>query len=287
MARRRITEQAPSRLAIWSRRLALFSLAATFIAIIVVRSGALEIVPALSTLGGALALAMLAILLAFGAAISIWKDGVGGIGEAVTGLLIGLALIAYPLYVGVKAYKLPAIYDITTDPIDPPRFDAIARLRPRDANPVTYAGLYTAEQQRTAYSDIEPDVTNVSPQEAYDAVLKVITKRKWHVVDARPPQGTAPRDGLIEAIARTPILGFRDDVAVRVRATHEGARIDIRSASRYGRHDLGTNAARVRALIEDIDDVLATPAKGEKPEKQGPAPKAPPQPAAKGASAKR
>ncbi len=287
MARRRITEQPPSRLAIWSRRIALFSLAATFIAIIVVRSGALEIVPALSTLGGALALAMLAILLAFGAAVSIWKDGVGGIGEAVTGLLIGLALIAYPLYVGVKAYKLPAIYDITTDPIDPPRFDAIARLRPRDANPVTYAGLYTAEQQRTAYSDIEPDMTSVSPQEAYDAAMKVITKRKWHVVDARPPQGTAPRDGLIEAIARTPILGFRDDVAVRVRATHEGARIDVRSASRYGRHDLGANAARVRALIEDIDDVLATPAKGEKPEKQAPVPKAPPQPAAKGASAKR
>ena len=287
MARRRITEQPPSRLAIWSRRIALFSLAATFIAIVVVRSGALEIVPALSTLGGALALAMLAILLAFGAAVSIWKDGVGGIGEAVTGLLIGLVLIAYPLYVGVKAYKLPAIYDITTDPIDPPRFDAIARLRPRDANPVTYAGLYTAEQQRTAYSDIEPDMTSVSPQEAYDAAMKVITKRKWHVVDARPPQGTAPRDGLIEAIARTPILGFRDDVAVRVRATHEGARIDVRSASRYGRHDLGTNAARVRSLIEDIDDVLATPAKGEKPEKQAPVPKAPPQPAAKGASAKR
>jgi uncharacterized protein (DUF1499 family) len=285
MARRRISEQPTSRLAIWSRRIALFALVATVIAIIVVRSGALEIVPALSTLGGALALAMLAILLAFGAAVSIWKDGVGGIGEAVTGLLIGLVLIAYPLYVGVKAYKLPAIYDITTDPIDPPRFDAIARLRPRDANPVAYAGLYTAEQQRTAYSDIEPDVTNVSAQEAYNAVMKVITKRKWHVVDARPPQGTAPRDGLIEAIARTPILGFRDDVAVRVRATQEGARIDIRSASRYGRHDLGTNAARVRALIEDIDDMLATPAK-EKPEKQPPAPK-PAQPAAKGASAKR
>jgi uncharacterized protein (DUF1499 family) len=287
MARRRIAEQPTSRLAIWSRRLALFSLAATFIAIIVVRSGALEIVPALSTLGGALALALLAILLAFGAATSIWKDGVGGIGEAVTGLLIGLALIAYPLYVGVKAYRLPAIYDITTDPIDPPRFDAIARLRPRDANPVTYAGLYTAEQQRTAYSDIEPDMTSVSPQEAYDAALKVITRRKWHVVDARPPQGTAPREGLIEAIARTPILGFRDDVAVRVRATRDGARIDVRSASRYGRHDLGTNAARVRALIEDIDDVLATPAKGEKVEKQAPARKLPPQPAPKGASAKR
>jgi uncharacterized protein (DUF1499 family) len=283
MARRRTIEQPTSRLAIWSRRIALFSLVTTIIAIIVVRSGALEIVPALSTLGGALALALVAILFAFGAAVSIWKDGVGGIGEAVTGLLIGLALIAYPAYVGLKAYKLPAIYDITTDPIDPPRFDAIARLRPRDANPVTYAGLYTAEQQRTAYADIEPDLTNSSAQEAYDAAMKVITKHKWHVVDARPPQATAPRDGLIEAIARTPILGFRDDVAIRVRSTQEGARIDIRSASRYGRHDLGTNAQRVRSLIEDIDALLAIPV----PEKKQAPPKLPPQPPAKGASAKR
>ena len=134
-------------------------------------------------------------------------------------------------------------------------------MRPRDANPVTYAGLYTAEQQHTAYSDIEPDDTEVEPQEAYDAAMKVITKRKWRVVDARPPQalpaGPAPRnvaiqasparDGMIEAVARTPILGFRDDVVVRVRPTADGARIDVRSASRYGRHDLGTNAARVRA----------------------------------------
>ena len=283
MARRRISEQPTSRLAIWARRVALFSLAATLIAVIVVRSGALEIVPALSTLGGALVLSLVAILLALGAGIAIWREGLGGIREAVTALLIGLALIAYPLYVGIKAYRLPAIYDVTTDPIDPPQFEAIARLRPRDANPVTYAGLYTAEQQRVAYSDIEPDLTTASPQEAYDAVLKVIGKRKWHVVDARPPQAAAPRDGLVEAVARTPILGFRDDVVVRVRATREGARIDVRSASRYGRHDIGTNAERVRALIDDVDTVLAAPT----PEKKQPSAAKPAQAAGKGNSVKR
>jgi len=281
MVRRRIFEQPMSRLAIWARRTALFSLAATLIAIIIVRSGALDIVPALSTLAGALVLALVAILLAFAAGIAIWREGVGGVREAVTALLVGVALIAYPLYLGVKAYRLPAIYDVTTDPIDPPRFEAIARLRPRDANPVTYAGLYTAEQQRAAYSDIEPDLTNSSPQEAYDAALKVITKRKWHIVDARPPQPAAPREGRIEAVARTPILGFRDDVVVRVRATADGARIDVRSASRYGRHDLGANAARVRALIDDVDDALAAG-----PEKKQPVPK-PAQAAGKGNSARR
>ena len=300
MLRRPYTEQTVSRLAVWARRVALFSLAATLIAVIIVRSGALDIVPALSTLAGALVLACVAILLALGAGIVIWRDGIGGGRYAVTALLIGLALIAYPLYLGIKAYRLPAIYDISTDPIDPPQFDAIARLRPRDANPITYAGLYTAEQQRAAYSDIEPDDSTATPQEAYDAAMKVITKRRWRVVDARPPQGAPPqsapprpgegrappavavRDGLIEAVARTPILGFRDDVVVRVRATLDGARIDVRSASRYGRHDLGTNAKRVRNLIDDVDDVLALPV----PVKKAAPPPKPPQAAGK-ASTKR
>src|SRR5580692_9715587 len=293
MARRRTIEEPPSRLALWARRVALFSLAATLIAVIIVRSGALEIVPALSTLAGALVLAVLAILLAIGAAIVIWFEGVGGAKEAATALFIGLALIAYPLFLGIKGYRLPAIYDITTDPIDPPRFDAIARLRPRDANPITYEGLYAAEQQHAAYSDIEPDLTDSTAQESYDAAMKVITKRKWRIVDARPPQGGQPianprapqpvtRDGIIEAIARTPIMGFRDDVVVRIRASSDGARIDVRSASRYGRHDFGTNASRVRNLISDIDDVLALP------KKPAPSPTPPkPQPGAKGPQAKR
>jgi hypothetical protein len=206
-------------------------------------------------------LACLAILLAFGAGIVIWRHGVGGGRQAVTALLVGAALIAYPAYLGIKASRLPAIYDVTTDPIDPPQFDAIARLRPRDANPITYAGLYAAEQQHAAYPDIEPDETTASPQDAYAAAMKVITKRKWRVVDTRPPQGPLPRvidarasrasvvrDGIIEVVARTPILGFRDDVVVRIRP-----------------HDLGTNAKRVRSLIDDIDDVLSAPQPEKKP----------------------
>ena len=296
--RRRIFNDRPvSRLAVWARRIALFSLAATFIAIIIVRSGALDIVPALSTLAGALVLACVAILLALASGAAIWRDGAGGGRHAAAALFIGCALIAYPAYLGIKAYRLPAIYDITTDPIDPPQFDAIARLRPRDANPTVYAGLYAAEQQNAAYPDIAPDETTATPQEAYNAAMKVIAKRRWRVVDARPPQAALPspanarqagdpavRDGIIEAVARTPILGFRDDVVVRVRATTDGARIDVRSASRYGRHDFGTNASRVRNLIDDIDDVLSTPAP-ERPEKK-PVPPPSRQPAGK-VSAKR
>jgi hypothetical protein len=57
-------------------------------------------------------------------------------------------------------------------------------------------------------------------------------------------------------VARTLIMGFRDDVVVRVRGGEDGSRIDVRSSSRYGSFDFGSNAARVRSLINDIDDAV-------------------------------
>ena len=273
MARRRIADEPTSRLAIWARGCAMFSLAATVLAILIVRSGILEIVPALATFAGALVFAVFAIVLSFAAFVVIWRDGINGASLAFAAIAVGAALIAYPAYLGVRAYSLPMINDITTDPINPPRFEMLSRLRPRGTS--DYAGLYAAEQQREAYPDIEPLVMTAKPQVAYDVALQIITRRKWRVVVDRPPQ--APRrDGQIEAVARTAIMGFRDDVAIRVRADGDGSRIDVRSASRYGRHDLGTNAARIRSLIEDIDAAVSE----RDDEPRGPLP--PKKPAPKG-----
>jgi uncharacterized protein (DUF1499 family) len=182
-------------------------------------------------------------------------EGLAGMGAALTAMALSLALLAYPAYLGLKAARLPWIYDITTDPIDPPRYDALSRLRPRDANPIAYSGLYAAEQQRKAYPDVGPLATNATPQSAYDAALAVVNKRRWRVVDARAPQA-GRREGHIEAVARTPIMGFRDDVSIRVRAEPDGARIDARSSSRYGSFDFGANASRVRVLMNEIEDAI-------------------------------
>ena len=253
MARRRLADAQTSRLAVWARRCAFFSLAATLMAIIIVRTGLLEILPALATFGAALVFAVFGIVLAFGAFVVIWRQGTGGGGYAFTALAIGVLLLAYPAYLGVRAYRLPMINDITTDPLSPPRFYVVARLRPRGT--VEYAGLYAAEQQRAAYPDIEPLEVSATAQVAYDATLAVITKRKWRIVVERSPQA-GRRDGQIEAVARTAIMGFRDDVVVRIRTTRDGALIDVRSASRYGKHDLGANASRIRSLLEDVDEEI-------------------------------
>jgi len=262
MARRYTAADEPiSRLAIWARRMAFFSLTAVIVSIIIVRSEWLDIGPAITTFVVALAPSIFALMLALGAFGVIWTDGLRGLGRAFAAMAIAIALLGYPSYLAYRAYKLPWLYDITTDPIDPPRYEALARLRPREANPITYAGLYAAEQQRAAYPDIEPLDEDATPEVAFKVALAVITKRKWIIIDRRPPQPTR-REGHIEAVARTLIMGLRDDVVVRVRGGADGSRIDVRSSSRFGSFDFGSNAARIRSLIDDIDDAIGN----EKPE---------------------
>jgi uncharacterized protein (DUF1499 family) len=266
MARRPFPDEPVSKVAIWSSRLGWFAFAVAVLSIIIVRSGLLEIVPALATFAAALVFAGLAILLAFAAFVVIWRQGLRGLGRGLLGLFLGLALLAYPAFLGSRALRLPEISDITTDTTNPPRFDVLARLRPRGRT--DYPGQATAALQRTAYPDVVPLELDVPTKVAYDAALALVTKRKWNIVDTRAPT-LVRRDGVIEAVARTPIMGFRDDVVIRVSPLGQGTRIDMRSASRFGNHDLGANASRIRSLLEDIDDtVSSTPEPRSLPEKK-------------------
>jgi hypothetical protein len=246
-----------SSLASWARNLAVFSVVAVLVSIIIVRFGFLEMKPALATFFGALVCAGLSILVSFAAFVAIWQNGSRGMSRILLALLIDAVVLAYPAYLGLQYRKLPPIHDITTDPIDPPRFDALARLRTGDGtNTAVYTGLYSAEQQRLYYPDIETVELDVPAQRAYEVTLQLVNKRKWRVVDERPPQPR--REGHIEAIAQTPIMGFREDVSIRVTPDGDGSRVDLRSASRYFESDLGSNAARVTKLIDDINSTVDT-----------------------------
>jgi uncharacterized protein (DUF1499 family) len=245
-----------SGLASWARNLAVFSVVAVVVSILIVRFGFLEMKPALATFFGALGLAVLSILVSLAAFAAIWQNGSRGMSRILLALVIDMMVLAYPAYLVLQYRKLPPIHDITTDPIDPPRFDALARLRAGDgANTAVYAGLYSAEQQRQAYPDIEPVDLETPVQRAYQITLQLVNKRKWLVIDERPPQ--PPRQiGHIEAVARTPIMGFREDVSIRVAPDGEDSRVDIRSSSRYFESDLGSNAARVAKLIDDLNTAV-------------------------------
>jgi uncharacterized protein (DUF1499 family) len=265
-----------SGLATWARNLAVFSVVAVAVSIIIVRFGFLEVKPAIATFFGALALAGLSILIGFLGFAAIWQNGTRGMGRILIAFVIDAMVLAYPAYLAFQYRRLPPIHDITTDPIDPPRFDALSRLRTGDGtNTAVYAGLYSAELQRKAYPDIEPMQLEITPERAFDLTMRLVTKRKWLVIDERPPQPPR-RIGRIEAVARTPIMGFREDVSIRVQPDGEDSRVDIRSSSRYFDSDLGSNAARVAKLIDDLS--AAAEADALKPVKKAaptPPPKAP------------
>src|SRR5262249_14787723 len=218
----------------------------------------------------------LSILIGFAPFAAIWQNGTRGMARILLALVLDVVVLAYPAYLYLQYRKLPPIHDITTDPIDPPRFEALARLRSGDgANTAVYAGLYSAEQQRQAYPDIEPGELEISVDRAYASRRQLATKPKGLGTDERPP--TPPRRiGRIEAVARTPIMGFREDVSIRIQPNGEDSRVDIRSSSRYFESDLGSNAARITRLIDDIN--TAAEADSQKPAKK-PAPPPPKLPA--------
>src|ERR1700719_602600 len=252
-----------SGLATWARNLAVFSVIAVVVSILIVRFGFLEMKPAIATFFGALGCA------------AIWQNGTRGMARILLAFMIDAVVLAYPAYLALQYRKLPAIHDITTDPIDPPRFEALARLRASDgANTAVYAGLYSAEQQRLAYPDIEPIQVEIPAERAYALALALGTKRKWLVIDERPPQPPR-RIGRIEAVARTPIMGFRQDVSIRVMPDGDESRVDIRSSSRYFESDLGSNAARVTKFIDELSTAAEVDA-------LKPAKKIPPPPTPKG-----
>ena len=49
-------------------------------------------------------------------------------------------------------------------------------------------------------------------------------------------------------------MGFPEDVTFRIRPQSGQTRVDMRSASRLERHDIGSNAARIEAFADDLQN---------------------------------
>jgi uncharacterized protein (DUF1499 family) len=173
-----------------------------------------------------------------------------GMFRALAGVAIGLITVGVPAYYLYTARSVPPIHDITTDTEDPPAFEATLPLRAEAPNPASYGGPVVARQQQDAYPDIAPADYPVGTEAVFDAALAAAREMGWDVVAA--DEGA----GRIEATDRTFWFGFVDDIVIRVRPTDAGSRIDVRSVSRVGVSDMGTNAARVRAYLQEIEDQI-------------------------------
>lgn len=253
--RRLIIEEPVSRAAVWSRNIAWFSLFVTAVAILFMRLQLVELLPGFVSLGAGLGLALLALLLAGVAFVRIWMEGRRGLGAAVKGLILALLILAWPGFHGLRALTLPTLNDISTDIDDPPVFSrSRAALEARGGRIPPELPPEARRPQREAYPQIAPLTLDVTPEEAFELVRKAATNRGWQIIEAVKPGGRVGL-GRLDAIDRTFLLKLPDDVTVRIRPRADGSRVDVRSASRIGQHDLGQNARRIRAYLDEVSNL--------------------------------
>ncbi|RDI58515.1 DUF1499 domain-containing protein [Microvirga subterranea] len=250
-----ILEEPYSRPAKWSPMLAWFALAVTIMAVLLIRFGRIDYASGFVALGAGLTTAVVAVLMSLLAFVRIWQEGRRGLGSAIRGMLIAFLVLGYPSWLAVKAVTLPPINDVSTDTEDPPAFSrSRVALEARGGRVPPDVGPEVREAQREAYVQIAPLTLDLTPDEAFALVRKAATNLGWQVIEAVPPGGRMGT-GRLEAIDRTFFLKLPDDVTVRIRPRADGTRIDIRSASRMGNHDLGTNAKRIRAFLEEASNL--------------------------------
>jgi uncharacterized protein (DUF1499 family) len=250
--RRLIIEEPVSRAAVWSSWLAWFSLAVTAIAVAFIRFQWVDQLPGFVALAAGLFLAFEAAGLALLAFVRIWMEGRRGIGLALKGLVLALAILAYPAWFGVKILLLPPLTDISTDLEDPPTYSrSRAALETRGGRVPPDVPPEQRRLQREAYPQIAPLTLDIPADQVYELVRRAAQNRGWQVIESSRPGGRVGL-GRLEAVHRTFLLRLADDITVRIRPRADGARIDVRSASRIGQHDLGQNAQRIQRFLEEV-----------------------------------
>jgi uncharacterized protein (DUF1499 family) len=244
---------------LWARRVALFFLQLLVLTVLLHRFLSLSTPAAMNLLAVSIVGLLAAIAIASYGLVRIWFGGDLGLGYAVGAIVIALIGLAVPLYYMSQAVLLPPLTDIQTSPREPLAFKQLPAQRPSDANRIDDPDEVIAAEQEAGYPDLRPMELERSVTEVFDMVKEAVKRLGWETVSVTPPSLAGP--GLIEATDRTLVMGFTDDVGIGISGDDARTQIDVRSVSRYGLHDLGTNAARIRAFFEEMK---ATLAKGEK-----------------------
>jgi uncharacterized protein (DUF1499 family) len=91
-----------------------------------------------------------------------------------------------------------------------------------------------------------PYESPLAPDALFAHALAAARDAGWEIV------AVAPAEGRIEATATTLLFGFKDDIVIRVTPTPGGSRLDVRSESRIGGSDVGTNAKRVESFLDAL-----------------------------------
>lgn len=135
------------------------------------------------------------------------------------------------------------MHDISTDTTNPPVFTAGVTERGAKSNSLEYNTEKSALQAK-GYPDIKSINSTLDSAAAFARATETAEKMGWEIYRSDAA------NGMIEGVATTKWFSFKDDIAIRITANGTGSIIDVRSISRVGKGDTGTNAKRVREFIQ-------------------------------------
>lgn len=250
-----INEELPVR-GVWCSRIALFSLLLAGFSLFLHRLFDLSTPTFFVYLGAAWFQAFSALLLGIAAFVTLWRERSQGAARIFLGGGVGLVISLTPLILLVVARETPMLNDVTTNTSDPPSYKTLEKERRGIANPSRYPVSEFATLQQKAYPDLQSLEIKRSVQDTYDLVLEILQRFQMKVIMAEPPTDQLPV-GRIEAVHRTLLIGFYNDLVIRIRGDRTRSLIDLRSSSRYGKSDFGYNAQLLRSLMRELTSKLA------------------------------
>jgi uncharacterized protein (DUF1499 family) len=176
-------------------------------------------------------------------AFPLWSDR-RGFTLSLTALLISGFVVGLPLRWKIRAEAAPPIHDVTTDPDNPPVFRVVDHYRDERHNDLDYGGSRQRRLQEEHYPELKPLVVEGSRESCMKRALETARRLGWVVHRANW------EDGWMEATDTTFWFGFKDDVVVRLRRKDDRCKVDLRSVSRVGKGDAGTNTRRIRTFLD-------------------------------------
>lgn len=246
----------------WSRWVATFSAVLFITSALAHRFGMVDTVPFFWLLGVVGSLAGLGLGLAASGFSRLWNYGDRGGRDSTRGAIVALIVLAPFLVSAYRVVAYPQLNDISTDPADPPELIAAAVQPGRipEMNVIDPIRPDEAARQETAYPAVMGRRYDAPIDRVMESVQAVLATRNWKIIDAGRTN-MAPDGALagitIEATAWSFWLAWPADVAIRVIDEGDTSFVDMRSASRFGLHDMGDNAARITSFLEELDAHVA------------------------------
>jgi uncharacterized protein (DUF1499 family) len=194
---------------------------------------------------GVFALGILLALIATVLALVALVRGAPGVrSTALAGLVLGVLVIAVTVAVARGGSGVPRINDITTDTENPPQFVNAQTLPQNAGRDMAYPGEEFARQQKAGYPNLAPLRLAEPPDQAFSRVqLAARAIETWEITR----EDAAAR--VLEGYDTTPLFRFKDDFVIEVRPADGGSTVQMRSKSRDGQGDTGTNAKRIESFF--------------------------------------